>query len=192
MSEDFGRKYDQDVLKAFDRMADEYEKLSPDAGIIASEDGDVRVTEEDIFGELPAKNDVTDTAGSGSDEAAAIAALLASVGTKTAEENYDLQNSDAEYVINTVPAAETQPETAAETQPEAAVETETVPETAEEVPEIKAEAAENEAQPEIRPEEAAPAAETAETESLVTPGRSLRGGRHAKRSAADIPVGANS
>ncbi|MBR3296224.1 MAG: transglycosylase domain-containing protein [Firmicutes bacterium] len=189
MSEDFGRKYDQDVLKAFDRMADEYEKLSPDAGIIASEDGDVRVTEEDIFGELPAKNDVTDTAGSGSDEAAAIAALLASVGTKTAEENYDLQNSDAEYVINTVPAAETQPETAAETQPEAAVETETVPETAEEVPEIKAEAAENEAQPEIRPEEAAPAAETAETESLVTPGRSLRGGRHAKRSAADIPVG---
>ena len=47
MSEDFGQKYDQDVLKAFDRMAEDYESLSPAAPVEA---GDIPVTAEDIFG----------------------------------------------------------------------------------------------------------------------------------------------
>lgn len=53
MSEDLGHSYDQDVLRAFDKMADDYEKLSPDAAAASGADGEP-VTEEDIFGIKPA------------------------------------------------------------------------------------------------------------------------------------------
>lgn len=53
MTRDYGKKYDADVLKAFDKMSDEFEKSGPSL----SEEGDIPVTIEDIFGEEESGDD---------------------------------------------------------------------------------------------------------------------------------------
>jgi len=176
MSDDLGHSYDRDVLRAFEKMTDDFEKTRPAA---AAAQEPVSASAGDIFESLKRREEsayVPDVDA----EAAAISALLASASS---EEEAPAEKAGEAEASEQVPAAVFA--AAAEPVEKAFDAAENAVSEVFDAPEAAAGDAVSVADP-VKPAVAEdPAAGEEPVDTSVAPSRSMRSGRHVKRSAAE-------